>query len=246
MPNPVSSRTLVFASAVLAAGIALGGWHAGRGILQARTAERSVTVKGLAERPVRAELALWPLRLSVSDNDLARGQAKMEADVRRIRQFLVRQGIDTTGIALQDFAVNDAYSNQYQSERVASRYVIRQTVMVRSSEPEKVLAASQRIGELVDAGVVLASGNEYGGGGPTFLFKGLNELKPAMIAEATAQARQAAEQFARDAGSTIAGIRRANQGLFEIRARDEAPGVREENQIEKTVRVVTTVEYLLK
>lgn len=242
----MSPRLVVIPALFLAAGIALGGFLAGRGVLQARTAERYVTVKGVSERAVRAELALWPLRLSASDNDLARGQAKMAADVRAIKAFLVRNGVDTTGIALQDFMVTDAFANQYQSDRIASRYVIRQTVMVRSTEPEKILAASQRIGELVDAGVVLTSGNEYGGGGPTFLFKGLSDLKPAMIAEATAEARAGAEQFARDAKSSIAGIRRANQGLFEIRARDEAQGVREENQIEKTVRVVTTVEYLLK
>ena len=241
----MSPRALVLSSLFLALGLTLGGFFAGQGVLRARTAERYVTVKGLAERPARAELALWPLRLSVSDNDLARGHAKMAADIRHIHQFLRRHGIDTAGVALQDFVVNDAHSNQYQTERVASRYVIRQTVMVRSPEPEKVLAASQRIGELVDAGVVFSSGNEYGGGGPTFLFKGLNDLKPAMIAEATAQAREAAEQFARDAQSTITGIRRANQGLFEIRARDATSGVREENQIDKTVRVVTTVEYLL-
>jgi len=241
----MSPRLVIVPAIFLAAGIALGGFLAGRGVLQARTAERYVTVKGVSERAVRAELALWPLRLSVSDNDLAHGQTKMAADVRAIKSFLVRHGVDTAGIALQDFMVNDAFANQYQSDRIASRYVIRQTVMVRSTAPEKVLAASQSIGELVDAGVVITSGNEYGGGGPTFLFKGLGELKPAMIAEATAEARAGAEQFARDAKSSIAGIRRANQGLFEIRARDEAQGVREENQIEKTVRVVTTVEYLL-
>lgn len=241
----MQNRNLIPAAVLLAIGLALAGWLAGHGVLRARTAERYVTVKGVAERPARAELALWPLRLAVSDNDLARGHAKMAADVGQIRRFLARHGIDTAGIALQDFSVNDAYSQQYQTDRVASRYVIRQTVMLRSTEPEKVLAASQRIGELVDAGVVFSSGSEYGGGGPTFLFKGLGELKPDMIAEATAQARAGAEQFARDSKSRIAGIRRANQGLFEIRARDEASGVREEGQIDKTVRVVTTVEYFL-
>jgi hypothetical protein len=242
----MQNRNLIVASAFLAIGLTLAGWFAGQGVFRARTAERYVTVKGVAERPATAELALWPLRLAVSENDLARGHAKMAADVRQIYLFLARHGIDTMGIALQDFSVNDAYSQQYQTDRVASRYVIRQTVMVRSTEPEKVMDASQRIGELVEVGVVFSSGNEYGGGGPTFLFKGLSELKPKMIAEATAEARAAAEQFARDSKSTIAGIRRANQGLFEIRARDEAQGVREEGQIDKTVRVVTTVEYLLK
>jgi len=101
------------------------------------------------------------------------------------------------------------------------------------------------VGELVAAGVVLSSGGEYGGGGPTFIFTGLNDLKPAMIAEATARAREAAEQFARDAKSRIGGIRRANQGTFEILARDRAPGITEEGQLAKTVRVVSTVDYNL-
>ena len=77
------------------------------------------------------------------------------------------------------------------------------------------------------------------------MFTKLNDLKPPMIAEATARAREAAEQFARDARSELGGIRRANQGIFEILPRDQAPGIFEGNQILKTVRVVSTIEYLL-
>ena len=84
------------------------------------------------------------------------------------------------------------------------------------------------------------------GGGPTYLFTGLSPLKPEMIAEATAEARRAAEQFAEDSGSTIGKIRQANQGVFVILARDRAMGVSEESQVNKTVRVVSTVEYYLK
>jgi hypothetical protein len=117
--------------------------------------------------------------------------------------------------------------------------------VLRSDQPRAVLAASERIGELVEAGVVLSSGADYGTIGPTFLFKGLNDIKPEMIAEATSRAREAAEQFAADSRSRIAGIRRANQGVFVILARDRAPGLSEPSQLEKTVRVVSTVEYLL-
>jgi hypothetical protein len=116
---------------------------------------------------------------------------------------------------------------------------------VRSTNPDLVLAASQRVAELVSAGVVLSSG-DAGGGGPTFVFTGLNNLKPAMIAEATAQAREAAEQFARDSHSEVGGIRQASQGIFEILPRDQAPGISEESQVDKTVRVVSTIDYLLK
>ena len=79
-----------------------------------------------------------------------------------------------------------------------------------------------------------------------FIFSKLNDLKPKMIAEATARAREGAEQFARDSRSAIGGIRQATQGVFEIMPRDPAPGISQESQIVKVVRVVTTVEYGLR
>ena len=231
---------------VLALGLAAAGWLAGAGLARSRTADRYVTVKGISERDAQADLALWPLRLVVSDNDLGRAYARLETQLQQVRVFLTRQGIDTALTELQSFSVTDAFTNQYRNSDVVTRYVINQTLMVRSSEPAKVLAASQKVGELVQAGVVFSSGAEYGMGGPTFLYSGLNELKPQMIAEATARAREAADQFATDSKSHLGGIRRANQGVFEILARDQAPGIQEQGQIAKKVRVVSTVEYFLK
>jgi hypothetical protein len=109
-----------------------------------------------------------------------------------------------------------------------------------------VLAASQRVSELVAAGVALSSSGEFGIGGATFVFTRLNQLKPTMIAAATANARAAAEQFARDSRSTLGSIRQASQGVFVILPRDQAPGVSEESQLHKTVRVVSTVQYFLR
>lgn len=232
---------------LLALGLSLAGWFVGHGFARGRSADRYVTVKGVSEREVRANLALWPLRIVATDNDLARAQARIATSVQEIRRFLVRNRVDTAGVELQGYEVNDAYANQFRSSgEVGNRYVIRQTVMVRSEQPDVVLAASQRVGELVDAGVVLSSGGEYGSGGPTFLFTQLNTLKPQMIAEATARARESAQQFARDSRSALGGIRTASQGMFEILPRDQAPGVQEESQLVKIVRVVSTVEYFLR
>ena len=232
---------------LLALGLSLAGWFVGHGFARGRSADRYVTVKGVSEREVRANLALWPLRIVATDNDLARAQARIATSVQEIRRFLARNRVDTAGVELQGYEVNDAYANQFRSSgEVGNRYVIRQTVMVRSEQPDVVLAASQRVGELVDAGVVLSSGGEYGSGGPTFLFTQLNTLKPQMIAEATARARESAQQFARDSRSALGGIRTASQGMFEILPRDQAPGVQEESQLVKIVRVVSTVEYFLR
>lgn len=235
------------ASLILAGGIALAGFLTGIGIARVRSAERYVTVKGISEREARADLAIWPLRVSAASNDLAVAHSQLENSVTRIKQFLARNKIDTAEVALQEFRVTDAYTNQYGgAERITSRYVIHETVLVRSNQPDLILAATQKLAELVNAGVVLSSGEEFGGGGPTFVFTGLNKLKPEMIAEATARAREAAEQFARDSRTTLGGIKRASQGVFEILPRDQAQGITEASQIVKTVRVVSTVDYLLR
>lgn len=247
MPDPRPALDRPFALAlILAAGLALAGWLGGRGIARVRAADRFVTVKGVSEREVKADLAIWPLTIAIADNDLAAAQRRVGASVSGIKQFLARHGLDTAQTALQDFQVIDAFANQYRPPgEVLTRYIVRQTLMVRSNLPDTVLAASQRLSELVDAGVVFTSGGEYAVTGPSFLFTKLNDFKPAMIAEATRQAREAAGQFARDADSRLAGIRRANQGVFEILPREQAAGIREESQVFKTLRVVTTVEFLL-
>lgn len=234
-------------SIILAAGIILGGVFVGSGFSRGKEADRFVTVKGISEREVVADLAIWPIRLVAADNDLNRAHAQLQSNIAQVRQFLARQQIDTSDITSQDFSVNDAFANQYGSpDRVANRYVINQTLVVRSTKPELIVLASQRVAELVSTGVVFSSGEQYGNGGPTFVFTKLNDLKPEMIAEATARAREAAEQFARDSKSNVGSIRRANQGVFEILARDQAGGLTEASQINKTVRVVSTIDYFLR
>jgi uncharacterized protein len=232
---------------ILALGIIIAGLLVGAGFARGRGADRYVTVKGVAERDVQADLAIWPLRVVAADNDLTVAHTKLETSLEKIMQFLAAQHVDTSQAALANFEVADAFTNQFGgANRAPTRYVIKQTVMVRSSNPSQVLAASQHVAELVSAGVVLSSGGEYGSGGPTFVFTGLNKLKPAMIGEATARAREAAEQFAHDSRSPLGGIRQASQGVFEILPRDQAQGITEESQIAKTVRVVSTVDYFLK
>lgn len=231
---------------VLALGLALAGWFIGHGFVSGRTADRFVTVKGVSERDVKADLALWPLNLNVTDNDLSRAQATLRRNTEHVMVFLARHDIDTTQAELQGFRVTDLLAQRYGGDAsYRTRFIISQTIMVRSDDPDRILEASQAVHELVEAGVVLSSGEEWGPGGPTFLFTRLNDLKPEMIGEATDKAREAAEQFAQDARSQISGIRRANQGVFVILPRDQAAGITEQNQLFKTVRVVSTIEYLL-
>jgi hypothetical protein len=233
------------ATVLLACSVAVAGWFVGNGFVRGRTADRFVSVKGVSERDVQANMALWPLRFVSTDDNLARAQQKFDESKQAVVAFLAKHAIDATSVELQGFEVTDILANPYRNEgTVASRYIISGTLMIRVEDPAVVQKASQDLGSLVQAGVVFSSQGGYGGG-PTYLFTRLNDFKPQMIAEATASAREAAAQFAQDSGSRLGPIRTASQGVFQILPRDRAPGVMEESQINKTVRVVTTVEYAL-
>jgi len=229
----------------MAVGIAAAGWFVGNGFVRGRTADRYVSVKGVSERDVVADIAIWPIRFTSSDNALAAAQTRFDASRKSILAFLEKSGIDVGHTELQSFEVVDVMADRYRSETPSARFIISGTLMVRVDDPQLVQKASQNVGELAQSGVVIASGSQFGGGGPTYLFTKLNDSKPEMIAEATASAREAAQQFAKDSGSHLGPIRQASQGVFQILPRDPAPGVAEESQANKTVRVVTTVEYYL-
>lgn len=213
------------------------------GLTGLRTGDRFVTVKGVAEREVQADLALWPLRFVATGTTLDEAREKARGSRDSIMAFLKLQAIDTEAVELQRLDVTDTRANPYQDSGNEHKFIINQTLMVRSDNIDRIRQAAQSVGELVDSGVILSS--DYGPAGPTYLFNRLNDIKPEMIAEATAAAREAAAQFARDAKTELGDLRRANQGVFQILARDQAPGVSEEQQPVKTVRVVTTVEYYL-
>ena len=85
-----------FGAAVLAVGLAIGGGLIGWGFARGRTADRYVEVKGLAEREVTADLALWPLRFVASGNDLSTAQAQITRSYDQVMEFLKRHGIEAS------------------------------------------------------------------------------------------------------------------------------------------------------
>lgn len=239
------NRLSFYAVLCLTAGLILAGFFIGNGFSRSRLPYRYVTVKGVAELDVTANIALWPIRFVSTDDDLSAAQSKINKSQEIIYKFLKNHEIDLDNVEVKKIEVTDLFADPYRSGPVQSRYIVEQTLMVRTENCSTVVAASQSVGDLITSGIVLSS---RGGpdSGPTFLFTELSKYKPDMIAEATAKARKAAEQFAKDSGSKIGKIRQANQGMFVILARDRAPGIYEESQMNKTIRVVSTIEYMLK
>ncbi len=229
---------------ILGVSILLGCWLLGHNYYSARHDLRYVSVKGIAEKQVEADFAVWPIRITAAHNNLTDAQNKISKDTKLIAEFLGKYGVPEAAISTQSPEVTDAQAQVYREGASTNRFIIAQTILVRTDQVAAVAEAASQVGALISAGVVL-SGN-YGQSGPYYKFTKLNDIKPAMIAEATKNAKDAAEQFARDSGARVGGIRTANQGLFQILAFGEAPGIMEENNRQKIVRVVTTVDYELR
>jgi hypothetical protein len=220
----------------LVIGFAAGGHLMGLAVGKLRSADRYVTVKGFAEREVEANQAIWPIVYNAVGNDLARVQADLDAAAGAIRAFLAERGFEAAEATSSAPRVTDFEAQWTSGERPVNRYMAEATVTLRSNDVAGVKRAMQDSAELVKRGVAVLRSYEYN---PLFLYTELNAIKPEMIAEATVDARRAAEQFAKDSGSRVGAIRNAQQGYFQIEDRDaHSPEY-------KKIRVVTTIEYFL-
>ncbi len=230
---------------LLAASIAAGGYLAGRGVLLSRLQERYVTVKGVAELELKANLAVMPLRFTVTASDPRQGQEQLERLAGTVVAFLKERGFADGEIALGGLEVQDTVAQGMREEaRVGgARYVLAQTATVRTGEVDRVTQLSRALGELVRRGVVLGDQS----GGPSYIVTAdrLNQVKPDLIRRATEAARTAAEEFAQMSGGAVGTIRRANQGVIVILPRDESPDTYEPRVVDKRIRAVATVDYYL-
>ncbi|EKO3394935.1 SIMPL domain-containing protein [Vibrio fluvialis] len=219
-------------------GLGLLGYFVEQAAVKFKEYDRIVTVKGLSEREVPADTVIWPIQFTLADNELLTLFTTLDAQTQQVMQFLAQQGIDTQSISISAPAVIDKKAQQYGGEaRIEYRYLATQTLTVYSTHVDLVRQAISQIGQLGKQGIVFNQDNYNNR--VEYLFSGLNDIKPAMIEEATKQAREVAEKFAKDSQSSLGKIKRATQGQFSIVDRDNnTPYV-------KKVRVVSTVEYFL-
>lgn len=240
-----SNLFLFLGLAVIALALGLTGFKIFDGLKNFRSYDRFVTVKGLATKDMRADLAVWSVNFTVTGNDLAEAQAQLETNNGKVIAFLKSNGIGEESIRVQSIQVADKQAQTYSSGGGdgGPRYVLSQALTARTTNIDAMIKASQNVSQLIREGVVLGQPNGGYNPAPQYMFTKLNDVKPEMIAEATKNARASAEQFAKDSGQKVGQIRSANQGVFEIQPRD--PNISETETPDKSVRVVTTVEYYL-
>jgi hypothetical protein len=198
---------------------------------------RTVDVKGLCEREVKADKAIWPIVYNVMGDDLNVVYNQVDTKKKKVLEFLKKGGIEDSEISVSAPKISDKLANEYGGSRVY-RYVGKSIITVYTSNVDKVLELMSKQAELIKEGIVINTSDNWEN--PTeFKFEGLNDLKPSMVEEATKNARETAEKFAKDSDSELGKIKRASQGSFSIENRDSnTPHI-------KRVRVVSSITYYL-
>jgi len=231
------------AATILGICIALGlsslGFLFKLSVIEFKQFDRTVVVKGLAEREVEATLVVYPLLFSHSSNSFNQLYKKIESDSKKILAFLAEQGIKKEEIIISPSSVVDKFADRYaDTSKIKLRYTINKSITVRSNNVKNVIKAKKATSVLLKSKILLTS--ETYQNTTRFIYTELNKVKPEMIKEATQSAREAALQFAKDSKSQVGKIKSARQGLFSIDMLDKStPHL-------KKIRVVTTVTYYLR
>ncbi len=231
-------KNLRIESLILALGFLLLGLFIERGFRSFAERDRSVNVKGLAEMEVPANKVTWPLVYKSLGNNLNQLYDEIKRSNATITQFLKEKGLSEKEISINAPEIIDLQAERYGNDRASVyRYNVTTVITVTSDKVDLVRGLISEQGELLKRGIAITAGDyRYN---VSYEYTSLNEIKPSMIEEATKNAREAAEKFAKDSGSELGKIRHAYQGQFSINDRDpNTPYI-------KKIRVVTTIDYSL-
>lgn len=224
----------IFSIAMIGSGYLLGD-----GLRRAKIAERSVTVRGVSERDVTADLATWTISFSEEGRELRPVNDLVEQQSAAVRRFFLKAGFRPQEISDSGVSVSRQRENTYSDRPPETRVTVNRSIELRTTNVMKARETHEKLAQLLREGVELESSNL------SFSYTKLNDLKPVMIAEATKRARESAEQFAKDSGASVGTIKSASQGYFSVGPRDgsdDEGGDGSESPFQK-VRVVTTVDY---
>ncbi|MCW5631368.1 MAG: SIMPL domain-containing protein [Rhodoferax sp.] len=241
MPNTMGR---LVTAVLVGAGIAFAGWSVSQGLERFRMSDRSVTVKGLAEKAIESDFAIWTLSFRRAGNDFAGVQKALAEDREQVLAFLKARGFTTDEVEARPLQVQDLFAREYAQGNTPLRFNGSGQVLVKTARVADVEQAALAVDPLIQAGVQLG-GDNRGASGPRYQLRGFNDVKAPLLAEATRNAREQADKFAAEAGARLGPLKNANQGVIRISG-DDGNDYDDGSSRTKRLRVVSTFEYELR
>ena len=244
--NKSYSNAIIVLGILLAIGMASAAFILGVQAKRAVAGQQSITVKGLAEKPIQADSVTWMLNIAVTDADQRGALEQLTVERKVLEDFLIKQGLPKDTWVWQVENIADHYDEVFIKDtprQMKNGFDAYQSVIISTKDLAKITQANQAILQLrADNHPITAQPPEY-------LVSGLEQVKMSLIADATKNARARATEFVKQDGVKVGVMKSANQGAFYILAKggeagdDSYGGVYDKSTIEKTARVVVTIVY---
>jgi hypothetical protein len=249
--NKTTITAAIIVGFCLLVGLAVGGYFIGKGATRFKSETRTVTVKGLVEKEVKADQAVWMLRIRRASEDLKDAHSKISSDREVAIAFLKNQGFKDQEIVRQPTRTIDKLAREFGQTQTVERfrYVVTNALLVSTGNVDLMTKAVGATEELLKSGIVLDGQQEGGTANPRYIITTFNALRPQLLADATKNARMTAQQFASDSGAQVGKIRSANQGAIQIfgsDGNDESAPYSPTSTPGKKIRVVSTFEFELR
>lgn len=210
----------------------------------------TITVKGLAEAPYKANLAQIQMGVSAWGQDYAGALANGKNDFKALQQFVASKGFSLSSQNVTPISV-EPYNEDYVDEQGQTRtrqngYKATQTLSISSQELNKItnMLAQVQNYRISHESVTFEK--------PQYLLNDLEKIKHDLIAKATDDANKRAEEFAKTGHAKVGVMRSASQGSFNILDAhnpdtddSDYGGTYDKDGVDKLVRLVVTIDYAI-
>lgn len=241
------ARAVVILGLVLAVGMSAGAYLLGSQARHIGAGRQSITVKGLAERPVQADQVEWHVGTRVNAPTFAQALALLRKEAPALSAFLAQQGFDSTAVTAMPESVVPNMVEEYLEgggyRSVQQGFNATQALVVNSTDLARAATAAKEALQLQAEGRPIYFGN------PLYLVSALEDIKMSLIGAATQNAQKRAEEFAKNGNVQVGAMRSASQGAFYILApganvdASDYGGIYDKSTVDKLARVVVTIEY---
>ena len=242
------SKAIIVLGLLLAIGMASAAFILGVQAKRAVAGQQSITVKGLAEKPIKADSAEWIVSVGVAADTQAEALVVLAEERKVVEAFLTKQGFSAESWTLDVETIGPHYEEVFIKDtprQVQKGFDAYQNVHVSSKDLAKITAANKAFLQL------RADNHPVSAQSPRYLVSDLESIKMSLIADATKNARSRATEFVKQDGVKVGVMKSASQGAFYILpvggATDDSDnsygGVNDKSTIDKTARVVVTIVY---
>lgn len=207
----------------------------------------TISVTGLAETNFTSDQIVWTGNYSRKTMDLKSAYAQLKEDESKIRAYLKGKGVADAEMVFSAISIDKEFESRYDDNgRVTGSeftgYNLKQNVTVDSKDIEKVEKISREVTELIESGI------EFNSSSPSYYYTKLSELKIDLLAKASADAKQRAETIAKNSGSGLGSIKKANMGVFQITGQNSDEdysygGAFNTSSKNKTASITIKIEY---